>query len=47
MKKHKHLIRLIIVTAAIIGLGVYAFKYLQNRSVQVNCSDTVTTQCMR
>lgn len=29
MKKHTHLIRLIVATAALIGLGVMAFKYLQ------------------
>lgn len=30
MKKHTHLIRLIVITAALIGLGVIAFKYLHN-----------------
>lgn len=29
MKKHTHLIRLIVLTAGLIGLGIIAFQYLQ------------------
>jgi len=29
MKNHKHLIRLIIITAALIACGVFAFKYMR------------------
>ena len=32
MKKYTHLIRLIVITAALIGLGVMAFKYLHTKS---------------
>lgn len=47
MKQHLKLLRLIVITAAIIGLGIAAFKYLQNCSINVTCSDTVTTQCLK
>ena len=32
MKNHAYLIKLIIITAALIGLGVIAFKYLLNQN---------------
>lgn len=49
MKNHNHVIRLIILTAALVAAGVFAFKYTRSQksnAMKVHCmQDAAGAQC--